>query len=107
MTMTTQYQVNPDGVAATAERVISLLGEVMGEVMALESLGIAAAAFAGIGTSVAAADLKRQAQLASTLLQLLTLFQQVVSLVQQAARDYAAADSAVAQSLHGTGTRTV
>ncbi len=102
--MTTQYQVSPGGVGKSAENVISILGEIMTEVMALESLGIAVAAFAGIGTSVAAADLKRQAQLASSLLQLLKLFNNIVQLVQKAAKDYQAADDAVSKSLHGTVT---
>jgi hypothetical protein len=102
--MGTQYQVNPDGVGGVAENLISILGEAMSDVMALESLGIAAAAFAGIGTSVAAADLKRQAELAMSLLKLMRLFQQIVSLVQRSAQDYRAADHAVAHSLGATTT---
>ncbi len=96
------FKVDTDGVDDVAGSVISILAEALNDVVALEGLGVAAAAFAGIGTAVAGADLKRQIQLARQLLQLMKLFKQLVDLIQKASKQYREADDAVARSLSGT-----
>jgi hypothetical protein len=99
MTARQQYQVRPEAVRSAVGNVGGILLQVYSTVMELQSLSLAPAAFARIGSPVAAANIAMQGQLVGTMRALLQLLQETNSLVHRSANDYEAADRAVSLAL--------
>ncbi|WP_037812345.1 hypothetical protein [Amycolatopsis sp. La24] len=97
------YRVLPAEVSAIVKNVEGLGAAAFSAVRDLETLVIDALSFAGIGSGVAAANTLLQSKLVSSLGDFVKLIEQVNGKVQHAARNYADADTAVAQG-YGGGT---
>ncbi|MET9266342.1 hypothetical protein [Amycolatopsis sp. NPDC004079] len=97
------YRVLPAEVSAIVKNVEGLGSAAFSAVRDLETLVIDALSFAGIGSGVAAANTLLQSKLVSSLGDFVKLIEQVNGKVQHAARNYADADTAVAQG-YGGGT---
>ncbi|WP_020660580.1 hypothetical protein [Amycolatopsis benzoatilytica] len=97
------YRVLPAEVSAIVKNVEGLGASALSAVRDLETLVIDAMSFAGIGSGVAAANTLLQSKLVSSLGDFVKLIDQLNGKVDTAAKNYAAADTAVAQGYGGGG----
>jgi uncharacterized protein YukE len=101
MTSTGQYNVSPEAVRSVVGNVGGIIMQTMNTVLDLEKMVVAPASFATIGTAVASANTRMQAQQVTAMRSLLSLLQQVNDLVKRSADDYDSSDQAVAAGYGG------
>lgn len=101
MTAGDQYTVSPEAVRSVVGNVGGILVGTLNLVSELESLELAPAALASIGSPVATASTEVQGQLITAMRQLLGLLQTTNGNVNTSANAYQAADQAVAASYGG------
>lgn len=81
MTSAGQYPVSPEAVRSVVGNVGGIVMRTVNTVLELEAMVVAPTSFAGIGAAVASANTRMQGQQVATMRALLTLLQQISSLV--------------------------